>query len=215
LDGRRSYRQRLRQSQVTLNFLEQFNHEIGVPHGNACKRLAAGQIQQVPDVVHEGSAPGLKKKAAGPAIRRIVTSLQPPAALQVVEGSRQSHRLEIGQLCQVHLTDPFVIDQMYEHLALREGQAENSGSFLEALRVQTNRALEKKAESAGWVQVSDVLPLMVLESLRLRLPAEKLLFLDVIHRPQRYMHDHPHCRHLLELYVVSRDIGCSQHRRRY
>jgi hypothetical protein len=64
----------------------------------------------VPDVSHKRFAPGPKKKTVSPAIPRVVPSLQPPVALQAVEGSDQNHRLKIGELCQMHLSDSFVID---------------------------------------------------------------------------------------------------------
>jgi hypothetical protein len=41
--------------------------------------------------------------------------------------------------------------------------------------------------------MSDVLPLVVFESLRLQPPAEKLISLDVTHRPKRYVEASMRC----------------------
>jgi hypothetical protein len=101
-----------------LNLRKQFNHAISVPHGNVRKRFPAGQVEKVPDFIHERFALGLKKKTADPAIPRVIPSLEPPMALQAVEGPDQNRRLKIGEFCQMHLSDSLVIDQEYEHPAL-------------------------------------------------------------------------------------------------
>jgi hypothetical protein len=70
---------------------------------------------------------------------------------QAVKGSHESHRLEIRQLRQLYLADSFVIGQIDEHSALRQRQAERTGSLLESLHVQPVRVLEKETKSAQWV----------------------------------------------------------------
>ena len=118
-----------------MNPRKQFHYAISVSHGNVRKCFLAGQVEQVPDFIHERFALGLKKQTADPAMRRVIPSLEPTVALQAVEGSHQDRWLKIGDFCQMHLTNSFVIDQEYEHPALHQGQAEYRGSSLEALRV--------------------------------------------------------------------------------
>src|SRR5258708_22794364 len=95
---RRHRLQRFQRGEITSDFLEQFNHEIGVLLWNARKRLPARPGHQVPYVIDQRPPLRLEIKTAGPAISRIVTSLQPPVGLEAVKGSHESHRLEIRQL---------------------------------------------------------------------------------------------------------------------
>jgi hypothetical protein len=92
-------------------------------------------------------------KTAGPAISRIVTSLQPSLRLHAVKGSHESHRLKIRQLRELHLGDSFVIGRIYKHFTLWQRQAECAFSLVEALYVSAADVLQEKTESAQWLQL--------------------------------------------------------------
>jgi hypothetical protein len=134
-----------------LDFLKQFNQAISVLPGNARKRLPARQGGQPPYVIHQRFALRLAIKTAGPAISRIMTSLQPSLRLYAVKGSHESHRLKLRQLRELNLGDSFVIGKIYKRFALRQRQAECS--LLEALHVSAADVPQEETESAQLVQL--------------------------------------------------------------
>jgi hypothetical protein len=85
---------------------------------NAGKHLPVRQVNQAPNGIHERLAVSREKNAPHPAIGDIAPSLQPPAGFQTVKDSHETHRLNIGQLRQPHLTYSFVIVQIHQHFAL-------------------------------------------------------------------------------------------------